>query len=62
MEKIIDIRKVEIYNMLLNKNIANGFILTIDEKPHCIAYWDKARYEKIEGYAELICIHSLCNN
>ena len=63
LDKYTDINKaIELYDILLNENIANGFILMIDEKPHCIAYWDKARDEKIEGYAELICIHSLCNN
>lgn len=55
-------RAIELYNMILSKNIGNGFILTIDENPHCIAYWDKSRDEEIEEYAEIICIHSLCNN
>lgn len=63
LDKYTDINKViELYDMLLNEDIANGFILTIDGKPHCISYWDKARDEKMEGYAEVICIHSLCDN
>ena len=53
---------IELYNMLLSENIGNGFILTIDEKPHCIAYWDKTRDDEMEGYSEIICIHSLCDN
>lgn len=39
LEKYIDVnRAVELYNMLLSKNIGNGFILTINENPHCMAY------------------------
>ncbi|MDI9216892.1 MULTISPECIES: GNAT family N-acetyltransferase [Clostridium] len=53
---------IELYNMLLSKNIGNGFILSINENPHCIAYWDKARDEEMKGYSEIICIHSLCDN
>jgi len=63
LEKYTNIDKaIEIYKMLLNKSIGNGFILTIDEIPHCMAYWDKARDEEMEGYAEIIFIHSLCTN
>lgn len=52
----------EMYKGLLEDNIGNGYILEIDAKPHCIAYWDKTRDEDMEGYAELICIHSLQDN
>lgn len=63
LDKYTNIDKaIELYDMLLNENIANGFILTIDENPHCISYWDKSRDEEMEGYAEIICIHSLCDN
>ncbi|MGL5711537.1 MAG: GNAT family N-acetyltransferase [Paraclostridium sp.] len=55
-------RATDMYENLLNKNIGNGFILSIDDKPHCIAYWDKAREEQMEEYAEIICIHSLSEN
>ena len=55
-------RAITLYSKLLNKNIGNGFILTIDENPHCIAYWDKTRNDEMEGYSEIICIHSLCDN
>ena len=50
------------YKTLLSENIGNGFIMTVNEKPHCLAYWDKLRDEEMEGYAELICIHSLSDN
>lgn len=46
------------YKRLLDDNIGNGYILELDGKAHCIAYWDKARDEDMPGYAELICIHS----
>ena len=63
LDKYTDVnRAMELYNMLLSENIGNGFILTIDEKPHCIAYWDKTRDDEMEGYSEIICIHSLCDN
>ena len=55
-------RAITLYIKLLNENIGNGFILTIDENPHCIAYWDKTRDDEMEGYSEIICIHSLCDN
>lgn len=39
LDKHTDINKaIDLYDMLLNKNIANGFILTIDGNPHCMAY------------------------
>ena len=55
-------RAITLYSKLLNENIGNGFILTIDENPYCIAYWDKTRDDEMEGYSEIICIHSLCDN
>lgn len=63
LEKYTSINKAtEMYRKLLSENIGNGFILTIGETPHCMAYWDKARDEQMEGYAEIICIHSLSEN
>ena len=63
LERYSNIDKAtEMYSMLLNEDIGNGFILSIDNVPHCIAYWDKTRDEGMEGYSELICIHSLCSN
>lgn len=55
-------RAIHMYHKLLNEKIGNGLILTIDGTPHCIAYWDKAREEEMEGYSEIICIHSLADN
>ena len=63
MKKYTDINKArEMYTMILNKNIGNGFILSIDDMPHCIAYFDKARDDEFKDYAEIICIHSLSSN
>lgn len=52
----------DMYQMLLDKNIANGYILSIDETPYCTAYWDKVRELEEEKCCELICIHSLSDN
>ena len=63
MEKYADINKAEeMYRYLLKSGVGNGSILLIDDNPHCIAYWDKTREEDMDGYAELICIHSLEDN
>jgi GNAT superfamily N-acetyltransferase len=63
LEKYTNIdRATEMYKKILSKNIGNGFILSINDIPHCIAYWDKAREEQMEEYAEIICIHSLPEN
>lgn len=55
-------RATEMYLRLLEKDIGNGYILSVDGKPHCIAYWDAARDAEFVGKAELICIHSLPDN
>ena len=47
------------YQKLLVEHKGNGYILELDGKPHCIAYWDSAREKDLIGFAELICIHSL---
>jgi ribosomal protein S18 acetylase RimI-like enzyme len=63
LDKYTDINKAtDMYKNLLNNDAGNGLILSVDEKPHCIAYWDKTREEGMPDYAELICIHSLQNN
>lgn len=63
LEKCINIDKAkEMYANLLMNGIGNGLILSVDNKPHCIAYWDKTRDEDLYDYAELICIHSLQEN
>lgn len=63
LEKCTNIFKARLmYQRLLDDNKENGYILTVDDKPHCIAYWDKARDSDLIGKAELICIHSLPDN
>lgn len=47
------------YRHLLEQNVGNGYLLKVENKPHCIAWWDAAREQNMPGYAELICIHSL---
>lgn len=51
-----------IYRKLLEEQKGNGYILELDGKPHCIAWWDVSREKDMQGYAELICIHSLKDN
>lgn len=55
-------RATAMYKRLLDENKGNGYILSVDGKPHCIAYWDAARDAEFHGKAELICIHSLPDN
>lgn len=50
------------YKKLLEEKKGNGYLLELDGKPHCIAWWDATREEDMPGYAELICIHSLKAN
>ena len=47
------------YRRLLEQNVGKGYILKVEGKPHCIAWWDTTREKDMSGYAELICIHSL---
>ena len=63
LAKYTDIgRATEMYKGLLQENKGNGYILSIDGKPHCIAWWDASREKDMPGFAELICIHSLQEN
>ena len=55
-------RATAMYQGLLDENKGNGYLLTVDGEPHCIAYWDAARDPEFVGKAELICIHSLPDN
>ena len=55
-------RATAMYKKLLDENKGNGYILELDGKPHCIAWWDASREKDMSEYAELICIHSLKNN
>ena len=52
-------RATAMYQKLLDAKKGNGYILEVEGKPHCIAWWDAARDQDMTGYAELICIHSL---
>lgn len=55
-------RATAMYKRLLDENKGNGYILELDGKPHCIAWWDASREKDMPEYAELICIHSLKDN
>lgn len=55
-------RATQMYRRLLEENKGNGYLLEINGKGHCIAWWDATREADMEGFAELICIHSLQNN
>ena len=55
-------RATETYRKLLEAHKGNGYILELDGKPHCIAWWDAARDKDMADYAELVCIHSLQEN
>ncbi len=56
------VKATNMYQKLLDENKGNGYLLTVDDKPYCIAYWDSARDLELTGKAELICIHNLPNN
>ena len=63
LEKCTNVDKTRLmYQRLLDENEGNGYLLSVDGKPHCIAYWDKARDFELALKAELICIHSLPDN
>ena len=63
LDKCTDINKATaMYKQLLAEDFGNGYILTANDKPHCIAYWDAARNKEYAEKAELICIHSLPDN
>ena len=55
-------RAEKMYARLLAEQRGNGYILELDGKPHCVAWWDAAREEGMPGAAELRCIHSLPEN
>lgn len=55
-------RATRMYESLLETKKGNGYLLEIDGKGHCIAWWDVTREEDMPDFAELICIHSLQNN
>lgn len=55
-------RATQMYRRLLDEKKGNGYLLEINGKGHCIAWWDATREADMEGFAELICIHSLQDN
>ena len=55
-------RAGKMYARLLSERRGNGYILELDGKVHCIAWWDAAKSEDLPGAAELRCIHSLPDN
>ena len=55
-------RATGMYTGLLEAKKGNGYLLEVDGNGHCIAWWDATREADMEGWAELICIHSLQNN
>ena len=55
-------RATQMYAGLLEAKKGNGYILEIEGKGHCIAWWDASREGDMPGFAELICIHSLQDN
>ena len=55
-------RATAMYAGLIAEKKGNGYLLSVDGQPHCIAWWDAARDEAFAGKAELICIHSLPGN
>lgn len=55
-------RAEKMYARLLAEQRGNGYILELDGKPHCVAWWDAAQEEGMPGAAELRCIHSLPEN
>lgn len=62
LQRCTELDKVTaMYRHLLEQKIANGYLLKVENRPHCTAWWDAAREEEMSGYAELICIHSLQN-
>ena len=63
MEKHTNIARIEqMHANVLTHHIAEGSILSVDDKSHCIAFWSKSREEGDDNRAELICIHSLQEN
>ena len=63
LKKCTDIANAEaMYENVIKSNYAEMSNLEIDAKPQCIAAWSKARNPKFSDSAEIICIHSLCDN
>ena len=55
-------RATNMYAGLLEAKKGNGYLMEVNGKGHCIAWWDASRERDMPDYAELICIHSLQDN
>ena len=63
LERCTNIEKAEeMYKWVLNNPDIHMLIESVDSKPHCIAAWSLNRNDLGEHVAELVCIHSLCDN
>ena len=63
LTRCTDINRAEaMYKGLLEDKKGYGYILTLDDVPHCFAWWNTARDADMLGKAELIAIHSLSSN
>ena len=63
MDRYADYEKVAArYKELLKNSARHGYLLSIDGKPHCMAFWDVSREETMQDYAEFLCIHSMPDN
>lgn len=60
LERMTNLEKVQaMYERTISNGGEHGYLLRVDGQPHCIAWWGAARDADMQGYAELICIHSL---
>lgn len=50
------------YSQVLTAGLIEGWLLFLDDAPHAMAFWGPSRDEETQGWAELICIHSLPDN
>lgn len=62
LERCTDLEKAEeMYRNVLSRDLVNLVIEYVDKDPHCIAGWSQNRSDLGTNVAELICIHSLCD-
>lgn len=65
-DELIKCTNIEKVREMCKKSLSlypDSFVIEfVDDKPHCIAGWNKNRCGLGENVAELICIHSLCDN
>lgn len=50
------------YSQVLAAGLIEGWLLFLDDASHAMAFWGPSRDEETQGWAELICIHSLPDN